>query len=156
MNEHAALIATLRGFPEALEAVVGGLTAEQLTTPFVDGEWTVAQNVHHLADAHTISFIRTKLILNEDIPLLPVFHQDDWARSPEAMSADLGPSLATLRIIHARWADLFAQLDEQQLARIGMHPKRGPLSLLKILNLYVAHGAGHLDQIQRTLAAEKR
>jgi hypothetical protein len=46
-EERQVLIEKIRHFPAELEALVAGLTAEQLTTSSLDGEWTIAQNVHH-------------------------------------------------------------------------------------------------------------
>ena len=46
-EERQALIEKIRNFPAELEALVTGLAAEQLITSSLDGEWTIAQNVHH-------------------------------------------------------------------------------------------------------------
>ena len=42
---------------------VDGLSVEQLTTPYNAPEWTIAQNIHHLADTHMVCIRRFKLIL---------------------------------------------------------------------------------------------
>ena len=69
-EERHALIENIRHFPAELEALVTGLTAEQLTTPALDGEWTVAQIVHHLPDSHMNSYIRCKMMTTEAVPTL--------------------------------------------------------------------------------------
>jgi len=51
------LIAKIRILPAQLRERVAGLSDKQLTTHFLAGEWTVAQNVHHLADSH-VSYYR--------------------------------------------------------------------------------------------------
>jgi hypothetical protein len=61
-TQRRELIEKIRELPERLREQVSGLTDAQLTTHFLAGEWTVAQNVHHLADSHMNSFIRTRLI----------------------------------------------------------------------------------------------
>ena len=156
MSKHDALIAAIRELPAALEAVVSGLTAEQLTTPFLDGEWTVAQNVHHVADSHMTAYLRTKLILNADFPLLQGYDQNRWAEASDAVGADLSASLVILRGLHPRWADVFAALSDEDLARTGNHTENGSVTLLSMLEYYSQHGAGHIEQIRRTLAAENR
>jgi hypothetical protein len=75
MLTHAAekrleLILRLENFPALLETLISDLSDGQLNTHFLFGEWTVAQHVHHLADAHMESFIRCKLIYSENIPPL--------------------------------------------------------------------------------------
>jgi hypothetical protein len=149
----AAQIAAIAGLPAKLEALVAGLSAEELTTPYLAGEWTVAQNVHHLVDSHANSYIRCKLILTEERPPLKPYDQDAWAALPDGSAAELGDSLAILRGLHARWARFWEQLPEAAWERSGDHPENGPMSLARILQVYAEHGEGHLDQIRRTLAA---
>jgi hypothetical protein len=152
----AQAIARLRKLPEQVTELTAGLTPEQLTTHFLDGEWSVAQNVHHLADSHLNSYIRLKLILTEENPTVRPYDQDLWALTPEANLADLGASLMLLQGLHQRWADLFARLDESQWQRTGLHPANGVITPEDLLISYSAHGEGHLDQMQRTLAAQPR
>jgi hypothetical protein len=85
----AAQIAAIAALPDQLRALVAGLDDATLTTVLVPGEWTVAQNVHHLADSHAQAFNRARLILTEAHPTITPYDQDAWARLPEAMAADL-------------------------------------------------------------------
>lgn len=149
-----ALIGSLRAYPQKLADLVAGLTPYQLTTHFLAHEWTVAQNVHHVADSHMNSYIRMRLILNEAYPTLRPYDQDAWANAPEARSADLSYSLTLLQGLHERWAAAFAALHDDQWTRLGYHPENGDVSVEDILRDYVAHGEAHIDQIQRTLAAQ--
>jgi hypothetical protein len=74
--ERTALIAAIAALPAQLEALVAGLTPAELTTPFLAGEWTVAQNVHHLADSHANAYIRCRLVMTEEDPPLRPYKQD--------------------------------------------------------------------------------
>jgi hypothetical protein len=153
-SERQAMIETIRALPDNLEALVQGLSDDDLTTPFLEAEWTVAQNVHHLADSHMNSFIRLKLALTEDKPTIRPYDQDAWARLPEAKQADLSTSLALLRGLHTRWCILFESLDETQWARRWVHPESGERSVEDLLRTYHNHCHAHIDQITRTLAAK--
>ncbi len=148
-------IAKIRRLPEQVAVFVAPLSAYQLTTPFLAGEWSVAQNVHHLADSHMNSYIRLKLILTEDNPTIRPYDQEAWAMTPEANSPDLQASLTLLAGLHQRWADLFDSLDESQWQRTGMHPESGVITPASLAKSYAEHGEAHLDQMQRTLAAER-
>jgi len=152
-RERQGLIAKIRALPDSLEALVGGLSAEQLSTAYLAGEWTVAQNVHHLADAHANSYVRCKLVLTEDNPTFKPFDHDAWADLPDARDPDVGASLRLLQALHGRWARFWESLPDEAWARAGFHPESGPMSLDDLLRIYAAHGEGHLDQIRRTLAA---
>jgi len=148
------LIEKFRALPDQVAQLIAGLTAEQLTMPYLDGEWTVAQNVHHLLDSHMNSYIRCKLIATEGNPPLKPYDQDLWAAFPDAQAADISGSLALLRNLHARWIVFWEQLPDEAWRRTGVHQSDGVVSLEDMLRLYVvAHGEAHIDQITRLLAA---
>jgi DinB superfamily len=148
------MIEKIRELPARLRERVSGLTDAQLTTHFQPDEWTVAQNVHHLADSHMNSFIRMRLILTEERPTLKPYDQDIWATLPDSGTTALEESLGILDGLHARWVRLFESLDEVTWQRSGLHPENGEVTLEDILRIYAAHGQGHIDQISRVLAAE--
>jgi hypothetical protein len=155
-TQRRELIEKIRELPERLRERVSGLTEAQLTTHFLANEWTVAQNVHHLADSHMNSFIRTRLILTEERPPLKPYHQDRWAELADSGTTALDESLGILEGLHRRWVRLFESLGAADWRRSGLHPEIGAVTVDDILRIYAAHGEGHLDQIERTLAAEAR
>jgi len=152
-QERKPLIDKIRRLPAQIEALVSGLNATQLTTHFLAGEWTVAQNVHHLADSHMNSYIRCKLILTEEHPPLKPYDQDAWANLPDAQSADLSTSLTLLQQLHTRWVIFWETLPDDAWSRTGFHPANGVVTLDDQLRGYADHGEAHIDQITRTLAA---
>jgi hypothetical protein len=152
-EQRRAYIETIATFPDVLEALVTPLTDAQLTTHFIPNEWTVAQNVHHLADAHMNSFIRCKLILTEERPTLKPYNQETWAETPE-YNTPIAFSLSILRGLHGRWAAFFSSLTEDQWARTAFHPEYGEINLDGMVEAYHRHCHVHLDQIQKTLAAQ--
>lgn len=152
-SQRRELIEKIRRLPSELEEVVCHLTPEQLHTPFLAGEWTVAQNVHHLVDSHINSFVRLKLILTEDQPPLKGYEQDKWAEMADERNTPIEPSLMILRGLHHRWVILFESLLMRDWQRFGLHSESGPMTVDALLSYYAAHGEGHIDQINRTLAA---
>lgn len=153
-QERQGYIEKICRLPAQIEELVNGLSVTQLTTHFLAGEWTVAQNVHHLADSHMNSYIRCKLILTEEHPTLKPYDQDAWAKLPDAHLADLSTSLSLLRQLHARWVIFWETLPADAWSRTGFHPENGTVTLDDQLRAYAAHGEAHIDQITRTLAAE--
>jgi hypothetical protein len=151
--ERQAMIAVIENFPAELEALVQDLSDADLRTHYLEHEWTIAQNVHHVADSHMNSFIRLKLALTEDTPTIKPYDQDAWA-----VTADYDPpiavSLGLLRGLHERWCILWNSLDDSQWVRSFRHPQLGLLTLEDHLEVYRDHCWAHLDQIQRTLAAK--
>jgi hypothetical protein len=151
--ERDRYITALEETPDQLEALVAGLGIQDLTVPYLAGEWSVAQNVHHLADSHAIAYVRSLMIATQDQPALPGYDVDTWAALPAAMGADLAGSLALFRGVQSRWAAFFRTLPIADLDREGIGA-RGAISLGRMLQIYSGHGLAHIDQIQRTLAAK--
>jgi len=151
--DRQTLIQRIERLPAELEALVVPLSVEQLITPYQEGEWTVAQIVHHLADSHMNSFIRCKLILTEENPTLKPYDQEAWAVQPDARGADILTSLSLLRGLHARWTNFWRSLPPEAWSHTGNHPEIGMVTLEMQLEIYAGHGLGHLDQIRRTLQA---
>lgn len=152
-EQRRQLIEQIRRLPDQIATLVGSLSAAELTTAYLPGEWTVAQNVHHLADSHMNSYIRCKLIATEDQPPLKPYDQDQWALFADAQNADVTVSLALLSALHRRWVTFWQHLTAADWERTGYHPENGVVSLDQQLTLYAAHGQAHIEQITKTLAA---
>ncbi len=151
--QRAVYIAHIRQLPAQVAALVSALTPEQLITPYLKGEWSVAQNVHHLADSHMNAYIRCRLAATEMNPTITAYDQDAWAELPDARNANLSHSLALLTALHARWAEFFETLPTEAWSRTFVHPANGVTAIEDVLQTYAKHGHGHLEQMQRTLAA---
>jgi hypothetical protein len=154
--ERQQLIDTIRTFPTALEAAVEGLTDEQIKARTLEGEWTVREIVHHVADSHMNAFIRVKLILTEEHPPLKPYQQEIWAQLADVTETPLEASFAILRGVHARWAAIFEHVADNQWSLTGFHPENGDMSIEDLLKYYAWHGDNHIEQIQRTVAAGVR
>lgn len=153
-EERRLYIDKIRRLPSQLRSLVANLSAEELTTHYVNGEWNVAQNVHHLADAHMNSFILFKRILSEDQPPLRGYDADDWAGLADANHADIESSLRILDNLHARWVQLLTSLPEDNFTRFGINSQGEERSIDDYVRIYGNHGEAHIDQIERTLAAQ--
>ena len=150
MQTRAEYIQAIRDLPASLRDKVAGYSAEQLTTAYNAGEWTIAQNVHHLADTHMVCLRRFKLILTS-----PEFHFTSYdvnaiAEYPDAKDADIEHSLRILDGLQARWAILLENMGDADWSRIGKSA-RGDLSLEDLARIYSQHGLNHLVQIQEVI-----
>lgn len=150
-EQRRANIDRIARFPDELEAAVSGLSAAALDHRPA-GEWSVRQNVHHLADSHSSAYFRLKLALTEDHPTIRPYDQDAFAELPDTSTAPLELSLTLLRGLHQRWAYLLRALDDAAWARTYVHPDSGQHTVDDLLKSYAAHCDAHLDQISRALA----
>ena len=145
-QRRAEFIADLAAAPRALRQAVAGLSDEQLDTRYRN--WTIRQIVHHLADSHVNSYIRFKWALTEDMPTIKAYDEGRWAALADARTGDIGPPLALLQGLHARFVQLLRSLTEPQFARSFLHPETGKtVSLDAALCYYAWHGKHHTAQI---------
>ncbi|MEM7111033.1 MAG: DinB family protein [Chloroflexota bacterium] len=151
--EKAAWIETLRTFPAQLEAMLANLTDDQIYSHAPHDPWSVAQIVHHCADSHMNSFVRLKLVLTEERPLLKNYDQDAWSVMADETTLPVAPSLAILRGLHQRWVTVFENIADDEWERVGIHTTDGTMSVTDLLRNYAAHCEAHLEQMERVVAA---
>ena len=133
--------------PARLRAAVQGLSDPQLDTPYREGGWTVRQVVHHVPDSHLNAYVRFKLALTEDEPMIRPYLEKLWSELPEAKTAAPGVSLALLESLHRRWVMMLRAITPEQWKRTFRHPEIGLMTLEKNLALYAWHGRHHVAHI---------
>jgi uncharacterized damage-inducible protein DinB len=155
-HRHGALTDELRAryieqieiLPGRLRDAVSGLNEKQLETPYRPGGWTVRQVVHHVADSHMNAYIRFKLTLTEDEPLIKTYLEAKWAELPDAKTEPVEVSLKLLEALHVRWVKTLRTMGPAQFARTMRHPEWSkPMSLDDSLALYAWHGKHHVAHI---------
>lgn len=153
MQSRAESIAAIRALPAQLREKVAGLSTEQLTAAYNAPEWTIAQNIHHLADTHMVCIRRFKLILTSPSFQFTAYDVNAIAEMPDAKDADIEHSLKILDGLQARWAILLENLSDDDWAKFGRgsSPDRPDYSLDDLARLYAGHGINHLRQIQEVL-----
>lgn len=132
--------------PESLKNAVKDLTDEQLDTPYRKEGWTVRQVVHHLADSHMNAYIRLKLALTEEKPLVKTYDETKWAELSD-YQLPIEFSMSLLEGLHHRWVDLLRTLSPTDLEKTFVHPDLGEVSIGKNIGLYAWHGRHHLAHI---------
>jgi hypothetical protein len=153
METRAEAIDAIRKLPAQLRERAGGLSVEQLTTAYNAPEWTIAQNIHHLADTHMVCIRRFKLILTSPRFQFTAYDVNAIAEYPDAKDADIEYSLKLLEGLQARWAILLENLSEEEWGKVGIgsSPDRPDMSLEQLAFVYAQHGINHLQQIQDVL-----
>ncbi len=146
MENRNEKIQAIRNLPKEVQAAVEGLNDDQLDTPYREGGWSPRQIVHHIADSHMNAFVRMKLILTEEQPMLKTYDQDLWAAMHE-YSYSIAPSIAIVNGIQERMANLLADSSENDLAKSANHPDNGVMTLQNLLDMYAVHGHNHVEQI---------
>lgn len=145
--ERRRLIDDIAGVPAAMREAVKGLSKEQLDTPYRPEGWTVRQVVHHLPDSHINCYVRFKLALTENEPLIKTYEEQLWAELPDGKSAEIEVSLSLLEAVHRRWVLTLRSMTPADFARKFKHPELGVVSLDQALGSYAWHGRHHIAHI---------
>lgn len=133
--------------PHQIRQAVNGLTDEQLDTPYRPEGWTVRQVVHHVADSHMNAYIRFKLALTEDNPIIKPYEEGLWAELPDS-KMDVEVSLNIIDNMHARWAAILRGMTAVDFELTFFHPIQERSHTLKaIAGMYSWHGRHHVAHI---------
>lgn len=154
-DERAALVARYAVGADAFEAVVAGLSAAELDARPFDGEWTIREIVHHLADGELNAAVRLRRLIAEDEPVLAGYDEMAFSRRLHYGVRPVGPSLAAVRAARAATLAILEHLDEAEWARTGTHAEQGPYCVEAWLRDYAEHPYDHVNQVRRVLAAAR-
>lgn len=143
----------IKNFPKKLRLLTENLTEDQLNTVYRPGGWTVRQLVNHLADSHMNSFIRIKLALREDNPVIKPYMEAKWAELQDSRNISIEHALRTLEGLHQRWFHLLKTLTNNEFLKTFYHPaQQKKVSILESLAFYswhCRHHYAHIDQLKK-------
>jgi hypothetical protein len=133
--------------PGKVRAAAAGLSPKQLDTPYRPGGWTVRQVIHHVPESHMNSYVRFKLALTEDTPIIKPYDEGLWAKLPDVQETPVEVSLALLESLHQRWVRVLELMTDADYARQFRHPELGLVRLDQNLALYAWHGKHHVAHL---------
>jgi uncharacterized damage-inducible protein DinB len=143
-------MADIQFLPAAIEAAVSNLDEAQLETPYRDGGWTVKQLVHHIADSHMNAYIRFKLGLTEDVPVIKTYEEGLWAEMSDTRELPINISITLLHALHARWSSVLKSMSREDLDKKLFHPgQQKEVDLWFMLGMYSWHSRHHTAHITR-------
>ncbi|HEY8388828.1 MAG TPA: bacillithiol transferase BstA [Parasegetibacter sp.] len=138
----------LKLLPELLEYAIINLDEAHLDTPYREGGWTVKQVVHHVADSHMNAYIRFKLALTEDNPVIKPYDENRWAQLPDMAEVPVNISTTLIHALHTRWYATIKDLTDQEWQTTIFHPDhKREMTLWFLLGMYAHHGKHHVAHI---------
>lgn len=95
------------------------------------------------------AFVRFKLALTEDNPVIKPYDEALWAELSDSKSLPVASSLLTLKGLHYRWHILLKSLDGDSLKRKYAHPEHGQeFALDEAIGMYAWHCNHHLAHVK--------
>jgi hypothetical protein len=145
-------IDALAAFPDALKRQVQGLLDAALRFRPTPDDWSIVELVGHIIDVGALWPGRTRQMLATENPTLAVI-DPNWVRQRDYQNKQIGFLLITLAEQRAEYVDFLRMLRPSQLARTGIHPTRGPLTVAEGIAALVDHDQEHSRRIANNLAA---
>lgn len=142
----------LAQFPRRIQEITSTIELHQLAWRYRPDGWTIRQVIHHCADSHMNAFVRTKLLLTEDNPVIKPYEEARWAELPDTLDAPVEWSVMLLDGVHRRWSLLLKNVTESDWKRTYVHPQYGKTYRLdEVVGLYAWHSRHHLAHINQAL-----
>lgn len=126
---------------------VAGLTREELLAKPGPGDWSIQQVVIHMADSDEIAIDRMKRIIIEDQPAQ--LWADETAYAEKLFNDDqsIEDALLIFEAGRRQFARVLRRLADDAFERVGIHNKKGPVSLGQLVADYIGHLDYHLKFI---------
>lgn len=135
--------------PAWMDACIENLDEFQLNTPYREGGWTIQQVVHHLADSHMNAYIRLKLALTENNPVIKPYEEALWAELPDTKTVPVNVSVTMLHVLHRRMVALLSGLTPEQWTRTYHHPEhKRDFPVWEVTAMYAWHSRHHTEYIR--------
>lgn len=145
-------ILSIESFPERIKNLTENLSVKELNWIYRPQGWKIKQVVHHCADSHMNSFVRFKLALTEDLPVIKPYEEQLWAELKDGLDDDLSASFKIIEGVHVRWVLLLKSFGEQELKKQFIHPASHKVySLEETIGVYAWHCNHHLAHIEQAL-----
>lgn len=138
--------------PEYILSKVEELEEEQFHIPEGPVKWSLAQVFAHLADAEIIFGWRARMVLTAESPLLPGWDEGLLLAKVDGANTDPEQALDTFLTLRDWNMRVWQCASDADLARIGIHPSRGPESFELLRKMTAGHDLRHRRQVDRIVA----
>ena len=116
------------------------------------GGWSPIEVACHLSDTELVYGDRLRVLLTVNSPHFPDFDQEAWRTRFAYGARPLAPTLELFAAQRRANLEILADLQPSELARAGVHARRGIEDVETTLLLWAGHDLVHLAQLERILA----
>ncbi len=135
--------------------LLADLTPAAITRRPPSGKWSAHENLAHLARHHAVFLERLRRILHEDGPQLTRYRAEDDPEWPQWAALPTDEVLKRLRSLRRELISLVEGLSPDQMARVGVHPTMGRMTIPMWLEFFLLHEAHHLYVVMQLVRASR-
>ncbi len=134
--------------PKVLASLLRGVSDEVLWRKPAPEKWSMLEIACHLRDVERLFVERYGKMANHERPALRMMNQDELAAALKYNEDNPAAVLREFSALRQETVAVLSALAHQSWQRIGLHPKRGELSIAAHVDMHVNHDANHLNQIR--------
>jgi hypothetical protein len=140
--------------PRQIAAAVSGLPENILRYKPSPEKWCILEVLGHLADGEIIYGYRLRQMLADTKPVIAPLDQDAWTRNLNYLQSPSSELLAFYGLARHHNVRLLRSLNLSDLSKSAFHPEmQKELTVGDLIERIAAHGAGHLQQIEKLKTA---
>lgn len=151
IKTRATVFETLESGPKKVADLTKKLADAVLRRQPAPGKWSAMEVVCHLRDIERLWADRLVKTAFSEKPAFYMLEVDDLAVKNGYNTQELGPVLREFARLREDNLRLLRALPASQWQRSGIHPKRGEITIERIVEIMTGHDRGHLEQITRAV-----
>ena len=114
----------------------------------VDGGWSAAYVVHHMADAELHFASRYLHAIGDESPSIQPFDEERYPERVNYAKRKVKTSLAAIVGIRALVLEVLTNATDADWDQVSQHPELGPVTLSELFEKADSHIVGHTQQLQ--------
>jgi len=152
-DQRDALLVRYRDGAAEFAAAVADVSASELDAHPTEGEWSIREIAHHLADGELTSAVRLRRLIAEDDAAILGYDERSFTDRLHATERSIASSVGAAAAARASTLSILEHLTEDEWNRTGSHSESGAYGVERWLAIYAEHPWEHADQVRRVLAA---
>jgi hypothetical protein len=147
MKLYPSLHERLRSQHLALDGILQSISKDTFDKALEPGKWSIRDNVAHLCRYQEVFEQRVRLILEESSPSFDRYKAEDDPEFPVYQKMTTDELVEDIKHLRELLAEMISSLPDDQLSRVGRHPRFGLLTLVQWVEFFLLHEAHHLYTI---------
>jgi hypothetical protein len=145
------ILISIFSYPNRLKLLIENTSGSFLNSSSNENGFTLKQVIHSSADYVINSYIRLKLMLTEDEPVIRSYYKERWIELPDSNAMYIKTSLLLIENIHNKLMLILRNLKGDDLSRKYFDPEiNKTLTVKEFLEQYIQELNNQITLIIRT------
>ena len=118
----------------------------------VEGGWSAAYVLHHMADGELHFASRYLHAIGDESPLIQPFDEEKYPERVNYAKRQVKTSLAAMVGIRAMVLEVLTNATDSDWDKLSSHPELGPVTLSELFEKADSHIVGHTQQLREISA----